>query len=178
MGRPTLYQFFRHQVQTGFGRCGLAEPATVDYVSELLTRFAHTRALYPMHDREGRPLERIAELLAEWYGTAGSDNEIPDRHRQASVARHLGDYTLFMSGLFRDRLQARGELGYYLANGQNAFWHCAHHELNPKRRNVFRRMHFDFAQIADALDHIVRSQWRFSPTNVNRNTLLASFWRV
>jgi hypothetical protein len=83
-----------------------------------------------------------------------------------------------MSGLFRDRLRTRGELGYYLANGQSAFWRCAKYEINPKRQNVFRRLYSDFTSIADALDHMARFQLRSSSVNVTANTLIASLWRV
>lgn len=178
MRLPTLYQFFRHQVQYGFGKHGLVEPATVDYVSDMLTRFAHTRSLYPFRDQHDRPLERIVDLLAEWHGNSRGEGRVPDRHRQASVARHIGEYTLFMSGLFRERLQARGELRYYLTNGRNAFWHCANYELNPKRQNLFRRVHFNFGRIADALDHMVQFQLASSPRNVTAQMLIASLWRV
>lgn len=178
MRLPSLYQFFRHQVQHGFGKHGLAEPETVDYVSDMLTRFAHTRSLYPINDPEGRAVDRIADMLAQSYTSAEWEDRAPDRHRQASLSRHVGEYTLFMSGLFRDRLRTRGELGYYLANGQSAFWRCAKYEINPKRQNVFRRLYSDFTSIADALDHMARFQLRFSSANVTANTLIASLWRV
>ncbi len=178
MRLPSLYQFFRHQVQHGLGKHGLAEPATIDYVSDMLTRFAQTRSLFPIQDREGRAVDRIADMLAQHYTSSGAPDDTPDRHRYASLSRHIGEYTLFMSGLFRDRLQARGELGYYLANGQSAFWRCARYEINPKRQNMFRRLHSEFAPIADALDHMARFQLRFSSANVTANTLIASLWRV
>lgn len=176
MRLPTLQQFFRRQVRHGFGKHGLAEPATVDYVTDVLTRFAHTRSLYAVQDRQGRPLDRITDLMAEWHGPGPDDS--PDRHRQASVARHIGEYTLFMSGLFRDRLRSRGELDYYMANGRNAFLHCSYYELNPTRQNVFRGLHFNFRQIANALDHMVRLQFPFSSTPVTAQTFIASLWRI
>lgn len=176
MRLPTLKQFFRHQLQHGFGEYGLAEPATVEYVSDVLTRFAHTRSLYAVHDRAGRPLCHVADMLAEWHGPGYEDT--PDRHRQASVARHVGEYTLFMSGLFRERLKSRGELDYYMDNGRNAFLHCAHYELNPKRQSLFRGLHFNFKQIANTLDYMVRIQFPFSSKPITADTLITSFWRT
>ena len=107
MRTVNLYQFFRHQLQQGFGKHGLTEPETVDYVSDILTRFAHTRSLYALRDSDGLPLEYIADMLAEIYGNSGTGNQLPDRSRQATVIRHIGEYTLFMSGLFRERLHSR-----------------------------------------------------------------------
>ncbi|MFQ6021729.1 MAG: hypothetical protein ACE5NW_03315 [Acidiferrobacterales bacterium] len=178
MGLPTIYQFFRHQVQYGFDRQGLAEPATVDYLSDMLARFAHTRALYAIRDQDGKPLERIAELVAVLHGTSQFEPRAWDRHRRAFIARHIGEYTLFMSGWFRERLRARGELDYYLLNGRSAFWQCAHYEPNPRHQRVFRGLHRNFDHIADTLDNMVRFQLPFTPANVNAQTLIASLWRV
>ncbi len=60
---PGLYPFFRRHIQNGFGELGLTQPALVDYVSELLTRFARVSVLYPFNSADGRPLENIAGLL-------------------------------------------------------------------------------------------------------------------
>ena len=106
---PSLYQFFRRQLQYGFGQHGMAEPATVDYVSDMLARFAHTHALYLIRNADGLPLESIAGMLAEWRAAQGGMDAPRDRARATLVVRHIGEYTLFMSGLFRERVRARGQ---------------------------------------------------------------------
>ncbi|MBI5782532.1 MAG: hypothetical protein HZA69_02195, partial [Gammaproteobacteria bacterium] len=93
MRLPSLYQFFRHQVSHGFHRHGIAEPATVDYVSDILARFAQLRHLYALQDTEGRPLEYIVDMLEAWR-----QNEAVSPSRGRFILRHLGEYTLFMSG--------------------------------------------------------------------------------
>lgn len=172
---PTLYQFFRRQVQQSLGEQGIAEPATVDYVSDVLTRMAHTAALYPLRDAEGTPLERIAQFLLEWQRADGLDKERPDRPRQALITRHLAEYTLFMSGLFRERLQARGEVAYYIEHGRSAFWQTADYESNHKRKQVFQRLGVDFARVADTLDHMRRVQFPMNSAAVAGG--MAALWR-
>ncbi len=172
---PTLYQFFRRQVQQGFGERGIAEPATVDYVSDVLTRMAHTAALYPLRDAEGTPLERIAQFLLEWQRAEGLDGERADRSRQALITRHLAEYTLFMSGLFRERLQARGEVAYYIEHGRSAFWQTADYESNYKRKQVFRRLGVDFARVADTLDNMRRVQLPMTSSTATGG--MAALWR-
>jgi hypothetical protein len=169
---PTLYQFFRHQVQRGFQARGLGEPATVDYVSEVLARFAETRALYPFRDTDGRALEHIVDLLCE--------RERADRAHTRSVSRHLGEYTLFMSGLFRDRLVRRGELPYYLAQGASAYAQCADHEPSAPRRQLYRRLTAGFRDIADSLDAMRHSQFplRPEPGAAAAQAMLAACWRT
>jgi hypothetical protein len=173
MRTPTLYQFFRHQLGHGFAAHGLREPATVDYVSEVLTRFAETRSLYAVADAHGRPLEHVVDLLLAACG----DDAQPDRARARSILRHLGEYTLFMSGLFRERLRARGELHYYLAQGASAYGQCAHVEPLPGRRQLFRRLHDNFGGIADTLDDMRRTRFPL-PLPATAENMAAALWRV
>ena len=174
MRTPTLYQFFRHQLSHEFAAHGLREPATIDYVSEVLARFAHTRSLYGVTDADGRPLECIVDFLVAAFG---DDGRRADRARGRSILRHLGEYTLFMSGLFRERLRARGELDYYLAQGASAYGQCAHVEPHPARRQLFRRVHDNFGGIADTLDDM-RHRRLPLPAAASGEHMLAALWRV
>lgn len=156
---PTLYQFFRRHLQHAFGERGLAEPATVDYVSEVLTRFAYTPELYAVKDTDGIPLEHIAQFMLELRRAQGDDDRAADSPRQALITRHVGEYSLFMSGLFRERLAARGQLNYYLDHGRSAYWQTADFEPNPRLSQVFRRLYFNLEKISGALDHMRRVQF-------------------
>ena len=175
MRLPSLYQFFRHQVSHGFHRHGIAEPATVDYVSDILTRFAHTRLLYALRDTTGQPLEYIVDMLEARRLTEGGEAGPADHARGRFILRHLGEYTLFMSGLYRDRLRRRGELDYYLAHGSSAYWRCADYEMNPRQRQVYRHLHHDFGRISNTLDNMRREQFPLPPSADN---VLTAFWRV
>ncbi|MBI3899760.1 MAG: hypothetical protein HY308_15900 [Gammaproteobacteria bacterium] len=170
MRLPTLQQFFRHQLQQSFHDHGLNEAGTVDYVAEVLARFAYTHLLYSLKDTEGRPLEYIVDMLI-------ASQEAKDRRRHGSIVRHIGDYTLFMSGLFRERVAARGELDYYVAHGRNAFWRSADYEANPARRHVYRRLYEEFSPISDVLDYLRRVQLPVKDRAGNDN-LLAAYWRA
>lgn len=175
MRLPSLYQFFRHQVQHGFHTHGLTEPATVDYVSDILTRFAQTRMLHAVRDSAGRPLEYIVDLLEEWRRAQGGEKGTSSPTRERFIILHLGEYTLFMSGLFRERLMARGQLDYYLAHGSSAFWRCAGYEINPDRRRLYRQLHSDFGRISNTLDYMRREQF---PLTAPTGNALTAFWRV
>lgn len=175
MRLPSLYQFFRHQVNHGFHRHGIAEPATVDYVSDVLTRFAQMRQLYALQDSSGRPLEYIVDMLEAWHQAQGGESGVTSPVRGRFILRHLGEYTLFMSGIFRERLKARGELDYYLAHGSSAYWRCADYEVNPRQRQLYRHLHHDFGRISSTLDDMRRVQFPLSPSADN---VLTAFWRV
>ena len=175
MKLPSLYQFFRHQVNHGFHRHGISQPATADYVSDILVRFAHTRRLYALQSAAGQPLEYIVDMLEEWRLAQGGENNSRSLVRERFILRYLGEYTLFMSGLFRDRLRRRGELGYYLAHGSSAYWHCADFEVNPRQRQVYSHLHQEFGRISNTLDDMRRVQFPLAPSADN---MLMAFWRV
>lgn len=173
---PSLYQFFRRHIQQGFRERGLAEPATVDYVSDMLARFTDTAALYAIRDDRGVPLEHIAKLLVEARRTEGDDDSRPNPSRHAFILRHVGEYTLFMSGLFRERVQARGQLSYYMDHGRSAYSQTANFEVNPRRAQVFRNLYSNFERVSGALDYIRRV--KFPMNAAASDTPLAPLWRL
>lgn len=178
MRLPSLQQFFRHQLQQGFQACGLNPAAgTIEYVSEVLAQFAHARVFHSLRDDEGRPLEYIIDMLVAWQQAQEGRNGRRDVAREGAIVRYIGDYALFMSGLFRERVKARGELGYYVAHGRNAFWRSADYEANPARRQTYRRLYHDFSPISDILDYLRRVQFPLEGRRDSDN-LLAAYWRV
>lgn len=177
MRLPSLQQFFRHQLQQGFRAHGLRETGTIEYVSDVLARFAHARALHALRDAEGRPLEYIVDMLMSWQQAQDNARGRRSVARERAVMRHVGDYTLFMSGLFRERLKARGELNYYVANGRSAFLRSADYEPNPARRHTYRQLYQDFSPISDMLDYLRRVQLPLNGRTGSDNPLVA-FWRV
>src|SRR3954447_3192506 len=77
---------------------GITDPPLIDYVSELLTRFTHFGAVYRLQGSHGRPLTEVAEMVME-------AEEIPPEGRtKREYHRHIGDFTLFWTGLFPEGL--------------------------------------------------------------------------
>lgn len=66
------------------------------YVTALLADFARTENLYRIRNALGKRLEDVAAMLAE--SNPLLDAASFDRERE--VRKHVGDYTLFMTGLF------------------------------------------------------------------------------
>jgi hypothetical protein len=77
------------------------DPAVIEYISQLLTDFTHVRNLYRIRDSRGRALEDVAEMLLEgdllFRATSPS--------REYEVKRHIGDFTLFMAGIFPEHIR-------------------------------------------------------------------------
>lgn len=75
-------------------------PQMQAYLSEeILARFLHVDQLYRLRDARGRPLADVGEMLTE-----GEDPQATPELRALGVQRHIGDYTLFILGLFPESL--------------------------------------------------------------------------
>ena len=115
-----LRSFFQRLVFPGFTSLGIADREVVEYVVDLLVSFARTDQLYRIRDLRGQPLETIAEMLVE----LGRQRQ-PERRwsfdREMDIRRHVGDYALFTTGLFRTWVERQGLGDYYLEQGRRAY---------------------------------------------------------
>ena len=80
---------------------GIRDSELVGYVAHLLSEFCDTEQLFKVHNAAGAPITDVGEMLIESnpvYGPAPSF----DRERQ--VRKHIGDYTLFFTGMFPESI--------------------------------------------------------------------------
>jgi len=80
---------------------GLRDPRIVNYVAQLLAEFCDVEQLFKIRNGVGKPLADVGEMLMESnpvFGPAASF----DRERQ--VRKHIGDYTLFFTGMFPESI--------------------------------------------------------------------------
>jgi hypothetical protein len=97
-----LQELFGELIHWHFGRdLRLNDGEVQDYVVNMLSEFCESEQLYKVRNSSGRPLSDVGEMLLETdpvYGPAPSF----DRERQ--VRKHIGDYTLFLSGMFPESI--------------------------------------------------------------------------
>jgi hypothetical protein len=74
----------------------LDDPQICNYVGELLLNFTHVENLYRLRNPAGRRLEEVGEMLI------ASNPLLEGRsfEYEREVRKHIGDYTLFLTGLF------------------------------------------------------------------------------
>ncbi len=72
-----------------------------EYVSTLLVDFTRSDQLYRIKNSRGASMEAVVELLYESEVTL----EAGSFEREREVHRHIGDFTLFMAGLFPEYLK-------------------------------------------------------------------------
>lgn len=77
------------------------DPEVFRYIGDLLIRFVHADDLYPLLGSEGKRIDSVAEMLPE--GDLFLRARTVERERE--VHRYIGDYTLFMVGIFPQYLK-------------------------------------------------------------------------
>jgi hypothetical protein len=96
-----LHQLFTEIVGKNYSEVGLSSAEIQGYVATLLTEFCETENLFKIKSSNGRALHDVGEMLLESdpvYGPAPSF----DRERQ--VRKHIGDYSLFFTGMFPEAI--------------------------------------------------------------------------
>ncbi len=101
-GHP-LRQLLASLTERNFTRIGLTQPDLPQYVAGLLVQFAHVDRLYPIQDSHGRRLEDVGEMLLE----SDLRHRARSLERERTVRKHIGDFTLFFTGMFPEQIRAR-----------------------------------------------------------------------
>ena len=80
---------------------GLRDPQIVNYVAHLLAEFCDAEELFRIRNAGGRPLTDVGEMLVESNPVFGP---APSFDRERQVRKHIGDYTLFFTGMFPESI--------------------------------------------------------------------------
>jgi hypothetical protein len=119
-----LRQLFNELVRETFrAQLGVSEPGVPEYVANILVDFTHRDRVFCLRDARGRPLEEVAEMLME--GDIALNATSFERERE--VHKHIGDFTLFWSGVYPEMLRyfraatRRDHLLDYVEQGRKSY---------------------------------------------------------
>jgi hypothetical protein len=170
MRRVELLRFFERSVRASFGDLALHDEPAARYLAEMLARFARTEQLYPRGARLAR-LESVVDLLLEAESLWNDAARTFQPEREVAVRRHIGDFTLFMTGLFRERVERAASTGYYVSQGKRAYRFVSEHDRASSRPTVrgggplYGRLADRFEDFACALDYARRVHFRQPPAH-------------
>ncbi len=92
-----LRKLFRNALAFGLKHNPIDKVEIAHYIEEqILCEFIHTDNLYRIRDADGKGLEDMADMLAEGNVLLNAQSY----QREYQVHKHIGDYTLFMLGMF------------------------------------------------------------------------------
>jgi len=143
------------------GKLGFEDPDVIGYLSDLLVDFTHIENVYRIRSASGWRVEEVAELLLE--GDLLHRAASIDRERE--VHKHIGDYTLFMTGLFPEALRrsrvrsvvpSRDALIDYVRTGKRSYHIVAEFTFGEygERAPIYRKLSEQFELCVFGLGYI------------------------
>jgi hypothetical protein len=142
--------------QTFMTSLGITDTRLIDYLSTMLSRFIHMDALHRLKDSQGRPLHEVVDMLLE------AESLPPEGRTRREYHRHIGDFTLFWTGLYPDSLRrlftafSKDRLLDYMAQGKRSYFIASTFEEDPYRDEapILRRLSEEFELCAYGLNQV------------------------
>jgi hypothetical protein len=151
-----LHRLFRGLTEYTFlTELGIADPGLVGYVAGLLARFVRSENVWKLRDQQGRRIAELTAMLAEAEASADDD-------RRRDCHRHVGDFTLFWTGVYPEvlpRLQSKRSAENLLdfqRQGKRSYYLASTYEGDEAP--VLRRLSAEFELCAFGLSR-VRREW-------------------
>ena len=171
------YVIVRHALR----RLGESDRVIADYLASVVVEFAERGRAWRVSAADDEVYTTLARLLEDADG--------PDPRRTLLVRAHLGNYALWLSGLFPDRVEQlrwrRGgpDLDYYEEMGRRGFRMAADHRLAAEYglATLFAAAADRFAVLRVALSAVSDTllfPHRHSPERLMRQVRDESRWRL
>jgi hypothetical protein len=160
-----LRDFFINAVKQSFWQLGIYDATVAAYVADVLTNFARTDTLYRLRNRAGRRIDSVVEILTkepEESENVASEGQLL---RERETRKYIGDYALFMSGIFRSHVEGRGFLDYYIREGSRSYWTVSELDVSLYRTGfiLFQELSKKFEYYSGALDYTRKAYFAAQP---------------
>ena len=153
---PGLKRFFHKLTLMCFKQLFIENLLVADYISNLLTRFASTDQLYKIKNDQGERVEYIVDFLIEANNALDLQNDRFSPFREREVRLHIGDYTLFMTGVYRDVVKKNASLEYYMGQGKASYSTVSEFDQLAEKEgaNLFQELSNRFEDYSWVLDYM------------------------
>jgi hypothetical protein len=164
--------YFYILVRNVFRRSDVQDRAVADYVAEVLAQFAQAERARCFLPGQMSSLDYFFEMLSAL-------NAADDR-TSFFIRAHIGNYSLFFSGVFPDRIRLRAELRgfpgvkYYDALGRTQFRAASDHRLAQRYdvAAIFNTLSDRFETARRALNDIADRLFSIGDANYSLESLL------
>ena len=129
----------------------------VNYISNLLSIFAQTNRLYRIHQHDQLAVNYLSDMIREARNA--------DPRRQFLIYSHIGNYSLYVTGLFPESIEYRRRFKnrpvgaqFYIDFGREYYEQASGHTIAREYEldEVFFRLSIMFEVYKDALNHLAR----------------------
>lgn len=171
--RVSTHFYFYILVRQVFLRSDIRDRAVADYVAEVLAEFARSERARCVIPGQPNPLDYFFEMLAAL--------QTADDRTRFHIRLHIGNHSLFLSGVFPERIRFRAEqkgfpdLRYYESLGRAHYRAASDHQLAQRYEltNVLGTLSERFETTRRALNDISDRLFSLSDANYSFETLLA-----
>jgi hypothetical protein len=161
-----LERFFSGLSEYAFySQLGVTDTELVNYVSNLLIRFTKTDSLHRIRQLNGRRATEVVSMMTEAQHRIGV--------AKREVHRHIGDFTLFWTGLYPESLRSlqtsdkSDQFVSYCQEGKKAYEIASEIDADSETEvpnTLLHRLSEQFEMCAYGLREI-RRQWEESPSS-------------
>jgi hypothetical protein len=140
----SLKVFFGKLVKMSFYDLGIDKDTQIaSYLTDMLAGFAETERLHKISNSEGKKIETVVEMISE---TQSSVDETSNYKYAREMRKYIGDFTLFMTGIFRDYVIRGSYLRYYINEGTRSYFLVSKYEIETGKGNpiIFSKLSNDF----------------------------------
>ena len=163
--RSTIERFFSGLSEYIFqSKLGVVDVQLIDYISDMMLRFVRIDSINRVRRSNGRPATELFQMLGEAEKRIGL--------AKRDVHRHIGDVTLFWSGMYPERLRRlrpdRSPDGFldYCRQGKRANAIAAEIQGDENRpsSDLLHQLSNEFEMCAYGLRE-VRREWERGPSD-------------
>jgi hypothetical protein len=170
--RVTTQFYFYILVRHVFLKSDIRDRKVADYVAEVLSEFSRTERARCVVPGQGNPLDYLFEMLTA-LRTA-------DDRTSFYIRVHIGNHSLFLSGVFPERIRFRAEargfpnLRYYEGLGRTQYRMASDHRLAQRYEvaNIFNTLAERFEATRLALNDISERLFSLGDPDYSLETLL------
>ncbi len=165
--------YFYILVRNVFRRSDIQDRAVADYVAEVLAEFAREERSRCVVPGQKNPLDYFFELLAAL--------KTADDRTSFFIRVHIGNHSLFLSGVFPERIRFRAEargfpnLKYYEGLGRTHYRMASDHRLAQRYEvaDIFNTLAERFKATRLALNDIAERLFSIGDANYSLEALLS-----
>jgi hypothetical protein len=166
---PQLYFYvlIRHVLK----ETGLNDRALCDYLASLLETFSQTARMRSPADGNANPVQYVSDMLIALQKASAAQSFL--------IRAHVGNYSLFITGMFHDTVQSRSQRGapdvsFYEDVGRTNFKAVARHQLarSCSLTGVFDALSEQFREVRLALNRLADSLVHLDDTHAPALDLL------
>ena len=152
------FLFFSVLLRRSLSDCRiLGDRRVVNYLANLLSIFVQTNRMYRIYQHDRQTVSYLADMIEEAQNA--------DSRRKFLIYSHIGNYSLYITGLFPESIEYRRRFKnrpvgtqFYIDFGREYYEHASGHTIAREYEldEVFFRLSIMFEVYKDALNHLAK----------------------